>query len=244
MILINIDSLSTTELQYIAQQEGFENWSTLDRDELIEELEDAYEDQDDTRLDPNVKTSVVRKRFCNALTDYRGTQQDINGLPGVEDLPDTYAETSIHLLLRDPEWAYAYWSIAPTTRSSLFGENEIQKGDLFLRITTIRCKDKDKKTFDINIGIEDTQWNINLSDMGCSYSVALCFKDRKGTITSLAESKSVETFFPYWADHYDEIAMNRKLFNIHFSSVVTKEGEVADNVILREIAQTLSKGVL
>jgi hypothetical protein len=244
MILINIDSLSTTELQYIAKQEGFENWQSLDRAELIEELEDTYDDQVDDRLSSGVKASVVRKRFCNALTDYRGTQQNVSGLPGVEELPENYAETSIHLLLRDPEWAYAYWSISPVNKALIYGEDEVKKGELFLRVSKTHCNCKEIRTFDIGISIEDNQWNINLSDMGCSYSVALCFKDRKGTITSLAESKTIETFAPYWADHYDEIAMDRKLFNIHFSSVVTKEGEVADNAILREIAQTLSKGVL
>lgn len=244
MILINIDSLSTTELQYIAQQEGFENWQTLDRSELIEALEDAYEDQDDERLSSGVRASVTRKRFCNALTDYRGSKQDVNDLPGMEDLPDNYADTSIHLLLRDPEWAYAYWSISPVTKAELFGEGDTLNGSIFLRVTKRRLAGGEPKTFDIAIDLSDSEWNINLADMGCSYSVSLCFKDRKGRIVSLADSESVETYAPYWADHYDEIAMDDKLFNIHFSSVVTREGEIADNVILREIAQTLSKGVL
>jgi hypothetical protein len=47
MILINIDSLSTTELQYIAQQEGLATWQSLDREALIDALEEAFEDQDD-----------------------------------------------------------------------------------------------------------------------------------------------------------------------------------------------------
>jgi hypothetical protein len=244
MILINIDSLSTTELQYIAKQEGFENWQTLDRAALIEELEDAYDEQVDDNLSSGAKYSVARKRFCNALTDYRGNQQDVNDLPGVEDLPENYAETAIHLLLRDPEWGYAYWALSPATKAMVISEPNAHKGELFLRVTKIECKGKEPKTFDISVGVDDSQWNINLADMGCSYSVALCFKDHKGVITSLAESKCIETFFPYWADHYEEIAMNRKLFSIHFSSLVTKEGEVADNAILHEIAQTLSKGVL
>lgn len=84
MILINIDSLSTTELQYIAQQEGLENWQTLDREKLIDELEEAYGEQDDDISSSATKNKANRKRFCNALTDFRGNMQNVQGLPGVE----------------------------------------------------------------------------------------------------------------------------------------------------------------
>ena len=89
MILINIDSLSTTELQYIAQQEGLATWQSLDREELIDALEEAFEDQDD-EIPAVLKGKINRNRYCNSLTDYRGTLQHINGLPGVEELPESY----------------------------------------------------------------------------------------------------------------------------------------------------------
>jgi predicted DsbA family dithiol-disulfide isomerase len=80
--------------------------------------------------------------------------------------------------------------------------------------------------------------------MGNSYRVALCYRNKKGLEMSLAESKDVSTYASYWANHYDEMAMDPNLFNVHFSSLVTKEGEVVDNAVLQEIAQTLSGGVL
>ncbi|MDD3903028.1 MAG: DUF4912 domain-containing protein [Sphaerochaeta sp.] len=244
MILINIDSLSTTELQYIAQQEGFENWQSLDREELIEELEEAYGEQDDEMLASSLKGKQIRKRFCNSLTDFRGNQQNVNGLPGVEELPEIYAETAIHLLLRDPEWAFAYWSISPATKIQVFGEDDQLGGELFLRISVTDKAKTETKSFDIAIGPHDNQWNINLPTLGKTYSVTLCYKDRKGMEMALAESKELQTYAPYWGDHFDDMAMNPQLFNIHFSSVVTKEGEIVDNAVLQEIAHTLSKGVL
>ncbi len=244
MILINIDSLSTTELQYIAKQEGLENWQTLAREELIDELEEAYGDQDDDISASGAKSKASRKRFCNALTDFRGNMQSVQGLPGVEDLPEVYAETAIHLLLRDPIWAYAYWSLSPGTKIQVFGEDQEKGGSLFLRVSSVSFLTKEEKTFDIAVGVDDTQWSINLPAMGHSYSVALCYKNKKGLEMSLAESKSVSTYPSYWADHYDEMAIDPDLFNVHFSSLVTKEGEIVDNVVLQEIAQTLSGGVL
>jgi len=244
MILINIDSLSTTELQHIAKQEGLENWQTLAREELIDVLEEAYGDQDDDIISLGSKQKANRKRFCNSLTDFRGSMQNVNGLPGVEDLPDVYAETAIHLLLRDPVWAYAYWSLSPATKIQVFGEEQEKGGSLFLRVTSVSSLTDEEKTFDIGVGVDDTQWNVNLPDMGHSYRVALCYKNKKGLEISLAESKSVFTSPSYWADHYEEMAMDLDLFNVHFSSLVTKDGEIVDNAVLQEIAQTLSGGVL
>ncbi|HKL57378.1 MAG TPA: DUF4912 domain-containing protein [Sphaerochaeta sp.] len=244
MILINIDSLSTTELQYIAQQEGLENWQTLEREELIDELEEAYGEQDDDIGASALRNKGSRKRFCNALTDFRGNMQNVQGLPGVEDLPEVYAETAIHLLLRDPIWAYAYWSISPATKVQVFGEDEQKGGSLFLRVTSLSLLTNEEKTFDITVGVDDTQWNVNLPEMGHSYSVALCYRNKKGLEMSLAESKNVATYPSYWADHYHEMAMDPNLFTVHFSSLVTKEGEIVDNAVLQEIAQTLSGGVL
>ncbi len=244
MILINIDSLSTTELQYIAQQEGLENWQTLAREELIDELEEAYGEQDDDVSSSWQKSKASRKRFCNALTDFRGNMQNVQCLPGVEDLPDVYAETAIHLLLRDPVWAYAYWSLSPATKIQVFGEEDQLGGTLFLRVSSKSMLTGEEKTFDITVGVDDTQWNVNLPDIGHSYRVALCYKNKKGQEISLAESKDVSTYPSYWADHYHEMAMDANLFNVHYSSLVTKEGEIVDNAVLQEIAQTLSGGVL
>ena len=83
MILINIDSLSTTELQYIAQQEGVKSWKDLDREELIDALEEAFGEQDDENLQ-TIKGKINRNRYCNSLTSYRGNSHPVNGLPGTE----------------------------------------------------------------------------------------------------------------------------------------------------------------
>ncbi|MEA4859659.1 hypothetical protein SDC9_77832 [bioreactor metagenome] len=243
MILINIDSLSTTELQYIAQQERLSNWQSLDREELIDALEEAFGEQDD-ELPSAMKGKINRNRYCNALTDFRGNKQHINGLPGVEDLPESYLDTSIHLLLRDPQWAFAYWSLSPASNLMIFGEDGQEKSNLFLRVQETNLSTKGVRTFDISISLEDTQWNINLPNIGSSYVVDLCWRDKKGNEMSLAQSKSVETFPSYWQEHVDELAMDGDLFTMHFSSLVTREGEIVDNAVLREIAQTLSKGVL
>ncbi len=243
MILINIDSLSTTELQYIAQQECLDDWQTLDREELIDALEEAFGEQDD-EVSSAQKGKIHRNRFCNSLTDYRGDKQNLSDLPGVEDLPDTYLDTSIHLLLRDPQWAYAYWSLSPASLIMVFGEDGQAQSSLFLRIQETDLESREVKSFDISIDKEDTQWNINLPNMGSQYVVDLCWRDKKGNEMSLAQSKSIETYPAFWQKYIDDLSQDSSLFLTNFSSLVTKEGEIVDNPVIREIAQHVSKGVL
>ncbi|MFA6844194.1 MAG: DUF4912 domain-containing protein [Sphaerochaetaceae bacterium] len=242
MILIDIDSLSDTELRYIAQQEGFEDWETIDREDLIEQLQEKYDDSD-IDFSSVIASAMNQKRFCTSLTDFTSKSNSSDFLPGVENLPPSYNETSIHLLLRDPQWAYAYWSLSPCTKAQFF-EGKVQTGEVFLRVNMVDQHDNSRSFFDICVGLDDEQWNINLPQMGCKYDVTLCFKDGQGVMGSLAQSNVVETFHSYWENHYDEIAMDRALFYVHFSSVVTKEGEVANNPVLKNIAKILSEGVL
>ena len=126
----------------------------------------------------------------------------------------------------------------------MFGEEGELNGSLFLRVQETQLDTKEIKTFDISIKGEDSQWNINLPNMGSSYLVDLCYRDQKGNEMSLAQSKSVETYPSYWQNNVEQLALDEDLFTIHFSSLVTKEGEIVDNAVLRDIAQVLSKGVL
>ena len=109
MILVNIDSLSMSELRNIAQQEGILNIDNLDRDEIISELREKYADDDD---DQNEMGSDSNLRYLSGITDYREIDEYVPGLPGVEELPAEYPDTEIHLLLRSSTWAYCYWQIS------------------------------------------------------------------------------------------------------------------------------------
>lgn len=242
MILIKIDALTTTELQYIAQQEGMADWESLAREELIEALEDLYDEQEfEGRTDRAVK--VNRRRYCNSLTDFRGNESLQLELPGVEELPPVYAETAIHLLLRDPYWAYAFWSVSPIEKSRIEEAGDTEK--LFLRVSMQRtgAESPDVEFFDIAVGFDDTDWNINLPEMGCDYSVALCCLGMDGRVEELCVSKPVQTPKCYWADHLDELNADPALFKLYFSSLITKDGVVVDNPTVQEIADSLSAGM-
>ncbi len=237
MVLINLGALSDSELRYIAQQEGFGDWEDADREDLIERLQEKYEDEDNPV--PETKGAGTTRRYLTSLTDFGMEASSSDELPGAEKLPEDYNSTSIHLLIRDPQWAYVYWSVAPATREVLDDKNGC---GLFLRVRLQQEGSEIPVDFDIEVGLNDSEWNINLNDSSGVYSILLCYRQADGTIQQLATSGSVAMYRPYWADHYAEIGAEADLFNIYFSSLVTRSGEPVDNQIIRNIARIFTEG--
>ena len=245
MILINIDSLSTNELQHIAQMEGLKDWKTLERDELISALEDWFEEMDEGGI-PVGNGHGTYGRYTNNLTNHRGKAAHFKDLPRTGELPPSYYDSTIHLLLRDPQWAYAYWSLPETIQGNKTSfDDEDHSGESYvIRVHQTELATGTTTSSDIAVEVKDQEWNIHLPALGCSYSVELCRLHPDGNEEVVARSASVETYLPYWADRIEELAMDRDLFLLHFSSLVTKTGEVAENVVLKDLALTVSKGVL
>lgn len=231
MILIKIDSLSTQELRNIAQEEGIEDYDTLSRDELIQILREIYEEDDDI-----VERSDLNRRFLFGITDYREIDKDVVELPGVEELPQSYPNTEIHLLYKNPNWAYCYWGISPQDLSRL---EEQGKKELKLRTNVI--KNGKKESFDIPISIEDTEWTISLHSDGGECYVALIVEMGDEDL-ELAHSASIKLIESYWLEHRDEIKDNDNLFKIYLSLLTSKEGHVAENSLLDEILEIAEGG--
>ena len=158
MILVNLEQLSTDELRNLSEQEKIEGFEELSREELIQELSEKYEEEyaaygldEDKKSDLNIK-------YVSSFTDYTDNSENITQLPGVEDLPDHYEETSIHLLSKNSDWGYAFWSI-----STLDQEKIDEKKGVPLLLVTLTRKDGDKECYDIPISDEDDEWNIGFS---------------------------------------------------------------------------------
>ena len=164
MVLINIGSLSENELRNIASQEDLEDWETLSRDELIEALEDLY-DEDENSLNEEHSGSS-RKKFVNTLTDVQ-LANDLS-LPGTEPLPESYNETSIHMILKDMNWAYVFWSLS----SQLETEFEDGGAELVLRNVRFDVDGNEVASYDIEISPSDDNWTVELPHLGYSYQVS------------------------------------------------------------------------
>ncbi len=230
MILIKIDSLSTQELRNIAEQEGIDGYCMLSREDLILLLKEIYEEDED------VEISRVNRKFLNGLTDYREIDKAVLELPGVEELPETYPNTEIHMLYKNPNWAYCYWGISPQDYARL---EELNTESLILRTTVTRGGSS--KCFDISVSLEDRAWTVSLPEHGGECFVSLIVEDGNAGL-ELAHSASLTLVDSYWLEHLTEIKDSDSYFKIYMSLLTTKEGLIAESPLLDEILKGAEEG--
>ncbi|MCH3916429.1 MAG: DUF4912 domain-containing protein [Spirochaetia bacterium] len=242
MILADIDSLSLVELRNLAQQEGLEDVDSMNRNELTDSLLELLETSEAGFQRHTGAVSLHGgQRYISALSDCPGHGEN-QKMPGVSELPELYKETSIHIMLRDPQWAYVYWSVAPRTMNRLLELDATYQEHFFLRVTATDCETERNSIFEVEVDKTDTTWYVNLPQLGCAYQVALCCRNSKGRMIALAQSMGVKVDMPYWYRHLDELADNPMLFNGLFSSIVTKSGKFKDTVVVEPLFKMLSQG--
>ncbi len=229
MILVNIDSLSLSELRSIAVQECIDGADSLSREDLISRLEEKYEeyDQDTDSKDPNL-------RYMSGLTDYRDISKYVENLPGVEELPESYPDTEIHLIKKNGSWLYAFWSLSPIDSDRLQNEG----AELVLSVTI--KNNGNTEEYDVPVSYLDSEWNIGIP-YGNGYCCIALSAVKDGKKTQLAVSKSEDLTDSYWLNHQEEMKYNDTLYGLYLSLVTTKEGDIVDNPVVREIVQLFRK---
>lgn len=235
MILIKMDKLSESELRSIAEQESIDSWETLSRTELIDALTEKYEEEDDDFAAED-RGEGHNLRYLTGLTDYRELSDSVEGLPGVEDLPPSYPETSIHLLYKNTNWGYAFWSI-----SNLDMEKLEQKNASLVLIVSIADKNGTRDQYDIPVTFEDREWNIGFSTQGGKCSIAIAAEYPNGERDILAASNRLQLTSSYWLNNKSEMRENDALYKVYMSLLSTKEGSIIENSIVREISSSFCK---
>lgn len=233
MLLVNLESLSTSELRNLSQQEMIDGFEDMDRDELIQSLTEKYEDENPNRDsgDEDIARTVNIKNV-SSFSDNANHSSFIEDLPGTEELPESYQETSIHFLYKNCDWGYVFWSV-----SSLDEENiENKKGTLILVVTMV-AKDGKKETYDILINSEDRAWNIGFSHDAVECFVSLVVETPDGKRDYLVQSNTIKLPSSYWLEHPDEMKMNDTLFKVYLSLLTTKTGEIISNSTVKEIVR-------
>ena len=235
MITPNIEALSLGELRYIAHKQGISDAYMLDREDLLEAIQDLYEDREHSLSGEGISYSPsTQQRFMNTLVEHVN-KRAVGKLPGVENLPESYSETRIHLLLKNPYWAHAFWSVCPQDLVKL--DQACESFEFFLRVTMHESPDQrlPEESYDIEISKTDFSWNINLPERGRTYSVSLHYHDLADGNGLLCQSDTVSTQKSYYLDHPQELAQDEAKFSLLFSSMVTKGGVMVENALLHEV---------
>lgn len=115
-----------------------------------------------------------------------------------EPLPESYGDTRIILMPRDPRWAYAYWEITSETKENVkkkFGNDIFQKSRLTLRVydvTDIKFDGRNAhRHFDLGITETADNWYINMGVPARSYCVDLGLLTLQGDFVPITRSNVV-----------------------------------------------------
>lgn len=217
MVLINIENLSDTELGYIAKQEQIDDWEKLDREELIYAIRDIYDEEN--KINPAGSDCY---KFIKGITDINS---DFLQLPGVDPLPEAYNETSVHLVLRDYNWAFAFWSISINTTKKL----EESGSALKLRL------ESSSDSYEIEISLTDSTWNIELPWKEETYRLLL-ISTTDGKDSVIAKSNEIKLSSIYLSNHSEELK-NESAYKVLVQPMISKEGAVINNKQVKEILQ-------
>jgi hypothetical protein len=111
------------------------------------------------------------------------------------DIPDSYNETYLRAIPRDPQWLFGYWEISDATRKELrakVGENDFASAKRILRLIDVTDISYDgsnaQRYIDIEINELANNWYVQVPESGRNYVLELGFLTTTGRFYSAARS--------------------------------------------------------
>lgn len=218
MVLLNIETLSDSEIRYIAQQEDIEDWDSLSREDLIEILQDIYADVD-------ADTDVTRSRDHKYFNTLASAQSDVSSLPGVSPVTDKYNETYINVIGRDSNWVYAFWEVAENKKKEMAEE----------KASLVVCVKSDSEYFEIAVSLEDNNWNVELPWDGKKYVFKLISRTSAGDEV-LCSSAPYQIPVCYYKNHTSELK-KASVFKLLVPSMTSVDGQISHCPAVKEIVE-------
>lgn len=196
-----LQSLSEEVLKSIAQREGIYNHDNSEREELIDLILEALEEDRTERESINNAAIRLENKKYEILKDEEVDLLTKDDYP----LPEYYNDTRIVILLRDPVWVYAYWDINSSQVQGLKEEPFFE--GFCLRVYEFHGEVLDASNivdfYDIPVEETDDSWYINLNKTGIDYCVELrCNVMHADRL--LAVSNTVHSPLGYFARNQEE----------------------------------------
>ncbi len=167
-----LESLSTADLVDLADENGIDIPEGLNRRFIIGELLDLGDD----------RSSVSRDS---------GTLVEAE-LPATHDaLPETYNETGISVLLRDPGWVFVYWDFHANLFSAITQNHKFET--FFLRVNSLSASLPATVIdyFDVEVGSMDRKWYVHFPGKAHACRVELYTKSVQEKEQLLARSAEI-----------------------------------------------------
>lgn len=162
------DALSDEEILAMATALGLELPTGLERSFVIEEIIEAREeDESPQRGDRDSALRIEERKYAAAPLGCgdRGACAELE--------ERRYNETSLHVIVRDQAWAFAFWDLSDSDRALLAREDG--SSPLFLRVFELGEEEgSGPEHHDIAVGLADGSWYVNLPQPETRYRVELC----------------------------------------------------------------------
>lgn len=237
------------QLTEIAKTLGVKGVSKFTRGDLIEHillLDPPFS------ANPEQETEIYQHLECtlkgnSPLYTPPPLPEHLTGVAVLEKEEDqglqTYNDTQIVLMVRDPYWLYSYWSINQETRN--FISNSIKKWNeitLVLRVYDITNCNFDGSNsnyfFDININQDAANWYIHVGGPNRTFCVDLGFIQENGNFYTIARSNIVATPRDNISEVIDEEWMIieedfQKLYQISSSGLGNSSAQMVESLIKR-----------
>lgn len=156
-------------LRDIARRSGMPIDDDTDQAHLIDQILEAFaEDRSDRERANNIEMLVKEKKFelnPDDTLEYTEIEEPV--------LPESYDETRIVLMLRDPAWAFAYWDLDSEQRHMFDEEDESRALLLRVRDAEPGSHNGSNRSFDIPVRGTERRWYVNLPRSGREYEVEL-----------------------------------------------------------------------
>jgi hypothetical protein len=238
------------KLTEIAKSLGIRGISKLTREDLIEHI---------LLLDPPFsanpeKEKEISQHLQNSLsgTDHLYIQpslpENLTGVAVIDQnetqIPSTYNDTKIVLMVRDPYWLHTYWSISQSAidyiSENLQHWNQVA---LILRIYDITGNQNFDGTnsnyyFDIHVDHEIFNWYIHVGGPNRSFCVDLGFIQENGSFYTITRSNIVTTPRDNISEIVDEEWMSieedfLKLYRLAGAGQANSSAELVESLIKR-----------
>lgn len=224
MVLLNLETLTDSELQSIASQEDIDDWESLSREELIEEIESIYEDAGDLET-----SGTLKQKYLNTLNP---GNTDFGRLPGVSDIPKHYNKTYINLTQKDDSWVYVFWNLSENEYKQV---EDVEGISFVIRAVALAENGKSELSYDIGITIHDKCWTVEMPWPGRTYVAKLVKINEDGSEEIVCTSNTVYRPISWLSTHRSAIE-DPKGYTLLVKPLISRDGvpvncNVVNNII-------------
>ena len=134
---------------------------------------------------PVAKKSSAKKTIAKKAPASRSPK------PEATELPASYGDNRLVVMARDPNWAYAYWDLAPDRLRDCSRNARSTAGEPRWILRVYSAGAEEGSYFDIVIKVESRSYYLNLSRPGARFVVAIGVVDSSGIFRTATESDPV-----------------------------------------------------